>query len=146
MKFKISIYMITAMLFSAISIVSCGNDSNDEPSIYDPTDPAGEVEGTYVGTFIVENKLTSETYEDVSFVFRKESIGSLYYDIIRKDGKMIRPNASTTVWYYKDESIFKLGAIGENGTISRNGKIKYTGDCSVNGVAGYTFTFNGQRK
>lgn len=134
-------------LFMAIMAVmimpSCGGDDDDEPSVYDP---AGEIAGTYVGNLSVTNGATSYNYDNASFIIRKETAGSVYYDIVREDGKKMLSNIPTTVGFSKDKSEYVLAAINEDGTVSKSGRLYYSGICSVNGVEGYKFTFNGNKK
>lgn len=132
------------MAIIAIMIMpSCGGDDNDEPYVYDP---AGEIAGTYIGKLSVTNGTTSYNYDNASFVIRKETSGSVYYDIVREDGKKMLSNIPTTVGYSKDKSEYVLAAINEDGIVSKSGILYYSGKCSVNGVDGYNFTFNGNKE
>ena len=81
-----------------------------------------------------------------SSVIRKETTGGVRYDIIREDGKKLLTNVYTTVGYYDDRTEYVLAAIDEEGTVSKSGRLDYTGKCSVNGVKGYTFTFFGYKE
>lgn len=122
---------------------SCGGDDDDEPTVYDP---AGAVEGTYIGTLDVTNGSSSYNYDDASFIIRKETTGMVYYDIVREDGKKMLSNIPTTVGYSEDKAVYVLAAIDEEGTVSKSGRLYYTGKCSVNGVKGYNFTFTGYKE
>lgn len=143
MEIRQKIITLVMALIAIITIPSCGSDNDDEPSVYDP---AGEIEGTYIGTLDVTNGSNSYHLENASFIIRKESTGSIYYDIIREDGKKLLNNIYATVGYSKDNNGYVLAAVGEDGTISKSGHLHYTGKCSVNGVKGYDFTFNGNKK
>lgn len=139
-KEKFLTLLIAVMAF--IILPSCGGDDNDEPS---PSYPATEVAGTYVGTLNVTNGIKTYKLENVSFIIRSESSLMAYYDIVREDGKKLLSNIPTTVGYSEDKSGYILGAINEDGTVSKSGRLDYRGTCTVNGEEGYRFTFVGQK-
>lgn len=136
--------LITLLLtiVALTAFISCRDEDNNEPSVYDP---AGEIEGSYLGILDVTDGTASYKFEDASFVIQKGSSGSVYYSIVLEDGKKIVSNIPATVGYAKDNSEYILAAINEEGTISKSGRLHYSGKCSVNGVAGYNFTFNGNK-
>ncbi len=132
------------MALTAVMIMpSCGGDDNDEPSVYDP---AGEIAGTYVGTLDLTNGSTSYKYDNASFIIRKDSPGSVYFDIVREDGKTMLYNQPTTVGYSENKTEYVLAAIDDGGTVTLSGRLYYAGKCSVNGVKGYKYTFNGYKE
>lgn len=138
---KKTIFMLfTALLFLASA---CGSDDQNEPTVYDP---AAEIAGTYIGETDVTNGIYYYSLKNSRFVIRKETTGSVTYDIIREDGKKLLTNIYTTVGYSDDKSKYILAAIDEDGTISKNGNLHYKGKCSVNGEKGYTFTFTGNKE
>ena len=132
-------------LFTVLIFItaSCSSDEKDELTTYDP---AAEIAGTYLGETKVTNGTSSYLFQESTFIIRKESIGSVRYDLIQDNGKKLLTNIYTTVGYSQDKSEYVLAAINESGTISTNGNIHYTGNCSVNGEKGYTFTFIGCRQ
>ena len=143
MDIRQKISILFWIVVTAVVISGCSNDDKDEPAIYDP---AGAIEGTYIGIADVTNGKSLEIFENATFVIRKESTGGVRYDIVREDGKRLLSNIYTTVGYSKDSSGYILAAIDEEGTISNSGQLYYSGKCSVNGVKGYNFTFKGYKQ
>ena len=76
---------------------SCGSDEKDEPTTYDP---AAEIAGTYFGETKVTNGISSYSFQESTFIIRKESIGSVRYDLIRNDGRKLLTNIYATVGYF----------------------------------------------
>lgn len=143
MDIKTKLFAFFMAIMAVVIMPSCGGNDDDEPSVYDP---AGEIAGTYIGKLYVTNGSTSYNYDNASFIIRKETAGSVYYDIVREDGKKMLSNIPTTVGYSKDKTEYVLAAINEDGTVTRSGRLSYSGKCSVNGVEGYNFTFNGNKE
>lgn len=143
MDIKQKLLTLFMAIIAMMVIPSCGGDDDDEPTVYDP---AGAVEGTYIGTLDVTKGSSSYNYDNASFIIRKETTGMVYYDIVREDGKKMLSNIPTTVGYSEDKSVYVLAAIDEEGTVSKSGRLYYTGKCSVNGVKGYNFTFTGYKE
>lgn len=129
--------LFTVLIFMT---ASCGSDEKDKLTTYDP---AAEIAGTYFGETKVTNGTSSYSFQESTFIIRKESAGGVRYDLIQNNGKKLLTNIYTTVGYSQDKSEYVLAAINENGTIPKNGNIYYSGNCSVNGENGYTFTFTG---
>lgn len=142
--FRKKLLSIIMAIITIITISSCGsNDDESEPSVYDP---AGEMEGTYIGSVEITNGIVTYNLDNALFIIHKSTIGSIYFDIIREDGKVMLSEVYTTVGYLKDNTGgYNLASLTGSGTVTKDGHIKYSSSCTVSGVEGYNYTFEGYK-